>query len=60
MGWRRISATARQPAPAATHQRASQARQQRPSGAVATGDRRGGGGGRLACGAAGVGAPPQP
>ena len=60
MGWRRISATARQPAPAATHQRASQARQRRPSGAVATGDRRGGGGGRLACGAAGVGLPPNP
>ena len=35
MGWRRISATARQPAPAATHQRASQARQRRPGGASA-------------------------
>ena len=36
-----------------------QAQQRRPSGAVAAGDRRGGGG-RLACGAAGVGAPPNP
>jgi len=52
MGWRRISATARQPAPAATHQRASQARQRRqlqaqrrrPPGAAAAPSRRGDGG----------------
>ena len=67
MGRRRISATARRPALAATHQRATQARQRRTSGTAAAAapgaavaPSRRGGGGRLACGAAGVGAPPQP
>ena len=60
-------ASARRPALAATHQRASQARQRRTSGATAAAalgtaaaPSRRGGGGRLACGAAGVGAPPNP